>query len=87
MTVSSAAGLSNCAKTKKRREKTSDLDLVLVHTRENSSFAKCQFQPLCRLCVKNVVEAAEESALFVHYERTEQISVDIAGKVEASSER
>ena len=48
--------------------------MVLVHTRENSSFAKCQFQPLCRLCVKNVVEAAKESALFVHYERSEQIS-------------
>ena len=28
------------AKTKKCREKTSDLDLVLVHTRENSPFAK-----------------------------------------------
>ena len=28
------------AKTKKCRKKTSDLDLVLVHTRENSPFAK-----------------------------------------------
>ena len=46
MTVSSAAGLSNFeilrAKTKKCLEKTSDLDLVLVHMRENSPFAKCQ---------------------------------------------
>ena len=46
MTVSSAAGLTNFeilrAKTKKCRKKTSDLDLVLVHTSENSPFAKCQ---------------------------------------------
>ena len=46
MTVSSAAGLSNFeilrAKTKKCREKTSDLDLVLVHAYLNSPFAKCQ---------------------------------------------
>ena len=51
--------------------KTSYLDLVLVHTRENSPFAKCQFQPLCRLCVEHVEEAAKESALFVHDERSE----------------
>ena len=59
------------AKTKKCRRKTSYLDLVLVHTRKNSPFAKCQFQPLCRLCVEHVEDAAKESALFVHDERSE----------------
>ena len=75
------------AKTKKCRKKTSDLDLVLVHKRENSPFAKCQFQPLCRLCVEHVEDAAKESALFVHDEGPEQIFVDITEQVEASSER
>ena len=46
-----------------------------------------QFQPLCQLCVKHVEEVARESALFVHDERLEQISVDITEDVEASSER
>ena len=44
MQISSAARLNNFEivawKTKKCRKKTSDLDLVLVHTRENSPFAK-----------------------------------------------
>ena len=43
MTVSSAAGLTNFeilrAKTKKCRKKTSDLDLVLVHTRDGNENA------------------------------------------------
>ena len=46
-----------------------------------------QFQMLCRLCVELVEEVAKESALFVHDERPEQISVDIREEVEASSER
>ena len=41
---------------------------------------------LCRLCVELVEEVAKESALFVHDERPEQISVDIREEVEASSE-
>ena len=45
-----------------------------------------QFQPLCRLFVEHVEEVAKESALFVHDERPEQISVDITEEVEASSE-
>ena len=45
------------------------------------------FQPLSRLCVEHVEEVANESALFVHDERPEQISVDITEEVEASSER
>ena len=36
-----------------------------------------------RLCVEHVEEVAKESALFVHDERSEQISVDIAEEVEA----
>ena len=44
-------------------------------------------QPLCRLCVEHVEEVAKESAIFVHDERPEQISVDITEEVEASSER
>ena len=46
-----------------------------------------QFQPLCRLYVEHVEEVAKESAIFVHDERPEQISVDITEEVEASSER
>ena len=38
-------------------------------------------------CVEHVDEVAKESALFVHDERPEQISVDITEEVEASSER
>ena len=45
------------------------------------------FQSLCRLCVEHVEEVAKESALFVHDERPEQISVDITEEVEAPSER
>ena len=37
-------------------------------------------------CVEHVEEVAKESALFVHDERPEQISVDITEEVEASSE-
>ena len=32
---------------------------------------------LCRVCVEHVEEVAKDSALFVHDERPEQISVDI----------
>ena len=45
------------------------------------------FQPLCRLCVEHVEEVAKESALFVHDQRSEQISVDITEEVQTSSER
>ena len=45
-----------------------------------------QFQPLCWLCVEHVEEVAKESALFIHDERPEQLSVDITKEVEASSE-
>ena len=38
-------------------------------------------------CVEYVEEVAKESALFVHDERPEQISVDITEDVEASSDR
>ena len=62
---------NSLTKTKKCRRKTSYLDLVLVHTRKNSPFTKCQFQPLCRLCVEHVEDVAKESALFVHDERSE----------------
>ena len=71
------------AKTKKCQKTTSDLDLVIVHTRENSLFVKCQRQLLCRLCVEHVEEAAKESALFFQDEGSEQMSVDITGEVEA----
>ena len=71
------------AKTKKCQKTTSDLDLVLVHTRENSPFVQCQLQLLCWLCVEHVEEAAKESALFFQDEGSEQMSVDITGEVEA----
>ena len=50
------------------------LEKTPIHFRSDVFAA---FQQLCRLCVEHIEEVAKESALFVHDERLEQISVDI----------
>ena len=59
------------AKTRKCWKKTSDIDLVLVHTRENSPFAKCQWGVLAtatatRTSRKAIGLLSKTTSLHVH---------------------